>query len=131
MIRILGVNIPENKRGEIGLTYIFGIGRKLSIKILEKAKISKHKIVSKWNNEESNKIRSIINEEYKIEGELKSEIKINIKRLIDIGCYRGKRHKIGLPSRGQKTKNNSRTKKGKKKIITSKKVSKVTKKKNK
>jgi len=78
MIRILGVNIPENKRGEIGLTYIFGIGRKLSIKILEKAKISKHKIVSKWNNEESNKIRSIINEEYKIEGELKSEIKINM-----------------------------------------------------
>jgi small subunit ribosomal protein S13 len=111
------------------LTYIFGIGRKLSIKILEKAKINKNKIVSKWSNEESNKIRNVINEEYKIEGELKSEIKINIKRLIDIGCYRGKRHKIGLPSRGQKTKNNSRTKKGKKKIITSKKVSKVTKKK--
>jgi len=95
MIRILGVNIPENKRGEIGLTYIFGIGRKLSIKILEKAKISKNKIVSKWNNEESNKIRNIINEEYKIEGELKSEIKINIKRKKDKGSNRKKRKKKG------------------------------------
>lgn len=117
MTRIAGVNIPINKRGEIALTYIYGIGRKLSIKILKEAKIDKNKKVYKWNNQESIKIINIINKKYKIEGELKSEIKINIKRLIDIGSYRGKRHKIGLTVRGQRTKNNTRTKKGKKIIF--------------
>lgn len=121
IIRIQGVNIPKKKRGEIGLTYIFGIGKNLSKKIIKEAQIDKNKYISQWNEKEINKIRNIINEKYKTEGELKSEIKINIKRLIDIGSYKGKRHKIGLPVRGQKTKNNTRTKKGKKKIISNKK----------
>lgn len=121
MIRIQGINISKKKRGEIGLTYIFGIGKNSSQKILKEAQINKNKYISEWKEKEIIKIRNIINEKYKTEGELRSEVKINIKRLIDIGSYKGKRHKIGLPVRGQKTKNNTRTKKGKRKTISNKK----------
>jgi len=121
MARILGVDIPDNKRGEISLTYIFGIGRSLANKIFQEAKIDGNKRVSEWTDAESKKIRAIISENYKVEGELKSEIRLSIKRLMDIGCYRGKRHRAGLPGRGQKTKNNARTKKGKRKTIANKK----------
>ncbi|UJP66750.1 30S ribosomal protein S13 [Mongoliitalea daihaiensis] len=121
MARIAGVDIPDNKRGEIGLTYIFGIGRSSARAILEKAEISYDKKVGEWNDEESTSIRNIIAAEFRTEGALKSEIQLNIKRLMDIGCYRGLRHRKGLPVRGQKTKNNARTRKGKRKTVANKK----------
>ena len=121
MARIAGVDIPDNKRGEIGLTYIFGIGRSAAKAILSKAGISFDKKAGEWNDEESTVIRNIIAEEYRTEGVLKSEIQLNIKRLMDIGCYRGLRHRKGLPVRGQGTKNNARTRKGKRKTVANKK----------
>ena len=121
MARISGVDIPDNKRGEIGLTYIFGIGRRSAQMILTKAGIDWNKKVSEWTDEESNTIRSIITEEYKVEGVLKSEVQLSIKRLLDIGCYRGLRHRKSLPVRGQKTKNNARTRKGKRKTVANRK----------
>ena len=120
-MRIAGIDIPDNKRGEIALTYIYGLGRSASKKILLEAGIDVTKKVSEWTEEESNKIRNIISSNFKIEGDLKSEQRLNIKRLLDIGCYRGLRHRKGLPVRGQKTKNNSRTRKGKKKTVANKK----------
>ena len=120
-MRIAGIDIPDNKRGEIALTYIYGLGRSSAIKILNEAGISVDKKVSEWTEEESNKIRNIISSEFKIEGDLKSEVRLNIKRLLDIGCYRGLRHRKGLPVRGQKTKNNSRTRKGKRETVANKK----------
>lgn len=120
-IRIVGVDLPQNKRGEIALTYIFGIGRSSSVKILEKAGVDKDLKVKDWNDEQAGKIREVIAAEYKVEGDLRSEIQLNIKRLMDIGCYRGIRHRIGLPVRGQSTKNNARTRKGKKKTVANKK----------
>lgn len=125
MARIAGVDIPDNKRGEIGLTYIFGIGRKSAQQILTKAGISYDKKVSAWTEDESTAIRNVISAEYKVEGVLKSEVQLSIKRLLDIGCYRGLRHRKGLPVRGQRTKNNCRTRKGKRKTVANKK--KVTK----
>jgi len=121
MARIAGIDLPKNKRGVIGLTYIFGIGRSLSAQILAKAGISEDKKVSEWSDEEQNAIRNIIGDEYKVEGALRSEVQMNIKRLMDIGCYRGIRHRIGLPLRGQSTKNNARTRKGRKKTVANKK----------
>lgn len=121
MARIAGVDIPDNKRGEIGLTYIFGIGRSAAKAILSKAGISFDKKAGEWSDEESTAIRNIIAEEYRTEGVLKSEIQLNIKRLMDIGCYRGLRHRKGLPVRGQGTKNNARTRKGKRKTVANKK----------
>ena len=121
MARIAGIDLPKNKRGVIGLTYIYGIGRSLSSKILAKAGIDENKKVSEWNDDEQNAIRNIISEEFKVEGDLRSEVQMNIKRLMDIGCYRGIRHRIGLPVRGQSTKNNARTRKGKKKTVANKK----------
>ncbi|MFM2428659.1 MAG: hypothetical protein RL012_543 [Bacteroidota bacterium] len=121
MARVLGVDIPDNKRGEISLTYIFGIGRSLANKILEAAKVNRDKHPVDWTDEEAKKIRTAISEQYKVEGELRSEIRLNIKRLMDIGSYRGKRHRAGLPVRGQKTKNNARTRKGKRKTVAGKK----------
>ncbi len=120
-MRIAGVDIPDNKRGEIGLTYIFGIGRSAANSILAKAGVDKDKKAGEWNDDESNAIRSIISEEFKVEGVLKSEVQLSIKRLLDIGCYRGLRHRRGLPVRGQHTKNNSRTRKGKRKTVANKK----------
>ena len=120
-IRIVGVDLPQNKRGEIALTYIFGIGRSSAAKIPEKAGVDKDIKVKDWNDEQAGKIRSIIAAEYKVEGDLRSEIQLNIKRLMDIGCYRGIRHRLGLPVRGQSTKNNARTRKGKKKTVANKK----------
>ncbi|HEX8545936.1 MAG TPA: 30S ribosomal protein S13 [Cytophagaceae bacterium] len=125
MARIAGVDIPDNKRGEIGLTYIFGIGRKSAQQILTKAGISYDKKVNAWTEEESTAIRNVISSEFKVEGVLKSEVQLSIKRLLDIGCYRGLRHRKGLPVRGQRTKNNCRTRKGKRKTVANKK--KVTK----
>ena len=124
-MRVAGIDIPDNKRGEIALTYIFGIGKSSAQKILFNAGVELSTKVSDGSEEESNKIRNIISESYKIEGDLKSEVRLNVKRLLDIGCYRGIRHRLGLPLRGQKTKNNSRTRKGKRKTIANKK--KVTK----
>ncbi len=121
MARISGVDIPDNKRGEIALTYIFGIGKSSAQKILDAAGVSRDKKVKDWTDEEANKIRSTIVENYKVEGVLKSEIQLSIKRLLDIGCYRGLRHRRGLPVRGQHTKNNSRTRKGKRKTVANKK----------
>ncbi len=121
MARIAGVDIPDKKRGEIGLTYIYGIGRSSAKRILEQAGIDVNKRVSEWNDEESGAIRSIIANEFKVEGALKSEVQLSIKRLMDIACYRGIRHRKGLPLRGQKTKNNSRTRKGKRKTVANKK----------
>ena len=121
MARIAGVDIPDNKRGEISLTYIFGIGKSSAQKILTEANIDLDKHVKDWNDDESNLIRSIIAEKYRIEGSLKSEIQMSIKRLLDIGCYRGLRHRKGLPVRGQTTKNNARTRKGKRKTVANKK----------
>ena len=120
-IRIVGVDLPQNKRGEIALTYIFGIGRSSSARILEKAGVDKDKKVTDWTDDEAGKISEIIGAEYKVEGDLRSEITMNIKRLMDIGCYRGVRHRNGLPVRGQSTKNNARTRKGKKKTVANKK----------
>jgi small subunit ribosomal protein S13 len=122
MARIAGVDIPNNKRGEISLTYIFGIGRSNAQKILTEAGISWDKKVEDWDDEEQNKVRSIITDKYKVEGSLRSETQMNIKRLMDIGTYRGIRHRIGLPLRGQSTKNNARTRKGRKKTVANKKV---------
>ncbi len=121
MARIAGVDLPKNKRGEIGLTYIFGIGRSAAQKILSKAGVDWDKKVQDWTDDEQNRIRSIITDEYKVEGSLRSEIQMNIKRLMDIGTYRGIRHRIGLPLRGQSTKNNARTRKGRKKTVAGKK----------
>ena len=121
MARIAGVDIPDNKRGEIALTYIYGIGRRSAQRILTKVGVNWDKKVKEWNDEESNAIRAAIAEEYKIEGALKSEVQLSIKRLMDIGCYRGLRHRKGLPVRGQTTKNNARTRKGKRKTVANKK----------
>ncbi|WP_282630428.1 30S ribosomal protein S13 [Empedobacter sedimenti] len=121
MARISGVDLPKNKRGVIGLTYIYGIGRSSASTILAENNISEDKKVSEWSDEEINAIRASINEAFKVEGELRSEIQLNIKRLMDIGCQRGIRHRLGLPLRGQRTKNNSRTRKGKKKTVANKK----------
>ncbi len=120
-MRIAGVDIPDKKRGEIALTYIYGIGRSSSQKILGKANISLDKKAGDWNDAEANAIRGIISEEITVEGQLRSEVQLAIKRLMDIGCYRGVRHRKGLPLRGQRTKNNSRTRKGKRKTVANKK----------
>jgi small subunit ribosomal protein S13 len=121
MARIAGVDIPDNKRGEISLTYIYGIGRNLSVDILTKAGVDLDKKVKDWTEDEANEIRNIIAAEIKTEGVLRSEVQLHIKRLLDIGCYRGLRHRKGLPVRGQRTKNNSRTRKGKRKTVANKK----------
>ena len=122
MARIQGIDLPKNKRGVIGLTYIYGIGKSFAKAILNEAKVSYDKKISDWSDDESNTIRKIIGEKYTVEGELRAETKMNIKRLMDIGCFRGIRHRMGLPLRGQKTKNNSRTRKGKRKTVANKKV---------
>jgi small subunit ribosomal protein S13 len=121
MARIVGVDLPKNKRGEIGLTYIFGIARSSARTILTKAGIDFNTKVKDWNDDQVTKIRDIINENFKVEGELRSETQLNIKRLMDIGSYRGIRHRLGLPVRGQSTKNNARTRKGRKKTVANKK----------
>jgi small subunit ribosomal protein S13 len=121
MARIAGIDLPKDKRGEIGLTYIFGIGNTTAKAILDKAGVDHSTKVSEWNDDELAKIRAILNDDYKVEGALRSEIQTNIKRLMDIGCYRGIRHRSGLPLRGQRTKNNSRTRKGKRKTVANKK----------
>ncbi len=125
MARIAGIDLPKNKRGEIGLTYIYGIGRSSAQLILSKADISFDKKVQEWDDDDLSKIRTVLNDQFTVEGTLRSEVQLNIKRLMDIGCYRGVRHRTGLPLRGQKTKNNARTRKGKKKTVANKK--KVTK----
>ncbi len=121
MARIAGVDLPKNKRGEIGLTYIYGIGQSTARYILEKAGISVDKKVSEWDDAELNAIRSTITNEFKVEGQLRSEVQMSIKRLLDIACYRGLRHRKGLPVRGQRTRTNSRTRKGKRKTVAGKK----------
>ena len=121
MARISGIDLPRNKRGEIGLTYIFGVGKKTAQKILTEASIDFNKKVQDWSDDELSAIRTIINDGIKVEGALRSEVQLNIKRLMDIGCYRGLRHRKGLPVRGQRTKNNSRTRKGKRKTVANKK----------
>ena len=120
MARIAGIDLPKHKRGVIGLTYIFGIGRSRAKEILKSAQVDEDIKVSDWNDEQITRIREAVSS-YKIEGELRSEVQLNIKRLMDIGCYRGIRHRSGLPLRGQKTKNNSRTRKGKRKTVANKK----------
>ena len=122
MARIQGIDLPKNKRGVIGLTYIYGIGLSFAKSILNEANVALDKKVQEWSDDEANQIRSIISEKYTVEGELRAETKMNIKRLMDIGCYRGIRHRMGLPLRGQKTKNNSRTRKGKRKTVANKKI---------
>lgn len=121
MARIVGVDIPNNKRGEIGLTYIYGIGLSSAQKILDEAGVDRNIKVQEWTDDQSAAIRTVINDNFKVEGELRSEIQMNIKRLMDIGCYRGIRHRIGLPVRGQSTKNNARTRKGRRKTVANKK----------
>ncbi len=121
MARIVGVDIPNNKRGEVALTYVFGIGRSRARFILSKAGVDFDTKVQDWNDDQFAAIRKVINENFKVEGELRSENQLNIKRLMDIGCYRGIRHRLGLPVRGQSTKNNARTRKGKKKTVANKK----------
>jgi small subunit ribosomal protein S13 len=121
MARIVGVDLPKNKRGEIGLTYIFGLGRSSALKILEKAGVDRNVKVKDWSDEQVNLIRKVINENFKVEGELRSHVQLNIKRLMDIGSYRGVRHRLGLPVRGQSTKNNARTRKGRRKTVANKK----------
>lgn len=121
MARIAGVDIPDNKRGEISLTYIYGIGRRSAQKILAQANVDLDKKVKDWNDDESNAVRALIAEQFRIEGALRSEVQLSIKRLMDIGCYRGLRHRKGLPVRGQTTKNNARTRKGKRKTVANKK----------
>ncbi len=121
MARIAGIDLPKNKRGEIGLTYVYGIGRRTAQKILNEAGIDLNKKVVDWSDDEQNNIRTLINDKYKVEGALRSEVQMNIKRLMDIGCYRGIRHRLGLPCRGQSTKNNARTRKGRKKTVANKK----------
>ncbi|MEO6884621.1 MAG: 30S ribosomal protein S13 [Bacteroidia bacterium] len=125
MARIAGIDLPKNKRGEIGLTYIYGIGRSSAKKILAEAGIDLNVKVQEWSDDQLNKIRTILTDKYKLEGALRSEVQLNIKRLVDIGSYRGMRHRLGLPVRGQTTKNNARTRKGRKKTVANKK--KVTK----
>ena len=120
-IRIVGVDLPQNKRGEVALTYIFGIGRSRANTVLEKAGVDRVIKVKDWTDDQAAKVREIIGAEFRVEGDLRSEISLNIKRLMDIGCYRGVRHRIGLPLRGQSTKNNARTRKGKKKTVANKK----------
>ena len=120
-IRIVGVDLPQNKRGEVGLTYIYGIGRSSAKKILEQAGVDINIKVKDWTDDQAAKIREIIGTGFKVVGDLRSETQLNIKRLMDIGCYRGIRHRIGLPLRGQSTKNNARTRKGKKKTVANKK----------
>jgi small subunit ribosomal protein S13 len=121
MARIVGVDLPRNKRGEIGLTYIYGVGKSTAQKVLDEAGVDRNAKVSDWTDEQITLIRRILNDNYKLEGELRSETQLNIKRLMDIGCYRGVRHRIGLPVRGQSTKNNARTRKGRKKTVANKK----------
>jgi small subunit ribosomal protein S13 len=121
MARIVGVDLPRNKRGEVGLTYIYGVGRSTAQKVLDEAGVDRNAKVEEWTDEQINAIRRILNDNYKLEGELRSETQMNIKRLMDIGCYRGVRHRIGLPVRGQSTKNNARTRKGRKKTVANKK----------
>lgn len=120
-VRIVGVDLPQNKRGEIALTYIFGIGRSSANKILEKAGVDRDIKVKDWTDPQAAAVREVIQNDFKVEGDLRSEIQLNIKRLMDIGCYRGIRHRIGLPVRGQSTKNNARTRKGRKKTVANKK----------
>ena len=121
MARIVGVDLPRNKRGEVGLTYIYGVGRSTAQKVLDEAGVDRNTKVSDWTDEQINSIRRILVDNYKLEGELRSETQLNIKRLMDIGCYRGVRHRLGLPVRGQSTKNNARTRKGRKKTVANKK----------
>ncbi len=121
MARLAGVDLPKNKRGEIGLTYIFGIGRSSARKILEEAGVEKNIKVADWTDEQIVRLRKILTEKYKVEGELRSEVQLNIKRLMDIGCYRGIRHRIGMPVRGQKTQTNARTRKGRRKTVANRK----------
>lgn len=121
MARISGIDLPKNKRGVIGLTYIYGIGRSTSSEIQKAAGISEDKKVNEWNDDELAAIRNYITDNIKVEGELRSEVQLNIKRLMDIGCQRGIRHRLGLPLRGQRTKNNSRTRKGRRKTVANKK----------
>ena len=120
-IRIVGVDLPQNKRGEVALTYIYGIGRSAANTILAKAGIDRDIKVKDWTYDQAAKVREVIGASYKVEGDLRSEVQLNIKRLMDIGCYRGVRHRIGLPVRGQSTKNNARTRKGRKKTVANKK----------
>jgi len=122
MARIKGIDLPKNKRGVVALTYLYGIGSTFAANILDEAKISHDTKVQDWSDEQSSKIRSIVSDNYTVEGELRAETQTNIKRLMDIGCYRGIRHRTGLPLRGQKTKNNSRTRKGKRKTVANKKI---------
>ncbi len=121
MARLVGVDLPKNKRGEVGLTYIFGVGQNSARRILTEAKVDFNTKVKDWTDSEVAALRKILNEKFKLEGELRSEIQLNIKRLMDIGCYRGIRHRIGLPVRGQNTQNNARTRKGRKKTVANKK----------
>ncbi|MFN8239819.1 MAG: 30S ribosomal protein S13 [Bacteroidales bacterium] len=121
MARIVGVDLPRHKRGEVGLTYIYGVGRSTAQRVLDEAGVDRNAKVEEWTDEQINAIRRILSEKYKLEGELRSEMQLNIKRLMDIGCYRGIRHRIGLPVRGQSTKNNARTRKGRKKTVANKK----------
>jgi small subunit ribosomal protein S13 len=121
MARINGVDLPRNKQGEVALTYIYGVGRSTAQKVLDRAGVDRTMKVEDWNDDNINAIRQILSENYKLEGELRSETQLNIKRLMDIGCYRGIRHRIGLPVRGQSTKNNARTRKGRKKTVANKK----------
>jgi len=121
MARIVGVDLPRHKRGEVGLTYIYGVGRSTAQKVLDEAGVDRNAKVEEWTDEQINSIRRILNDNHKLEGELRSETQLNIKRLMDIGCYRGVRHRIGLPVRGQSTKNNARTRKGRKKTVANKK----------
>ena len=120
-VRIVGVDLPQNKRGVIALTYIYGIGRRAAATILNKAGVSEDTRVKDWTDAEAAKVREVIGSDYKVEGDLRSEVQMNIKRLMDIGCYRGIRHRNGLPVRGQSTKNNARTRKGRKKTVANKK----------
>ena len=122
MARIKGIDLPKNKRGVIALTYIYGIGSSFAADVLDQAKVSQDIKVMDWTDEQANKIRSIISNDYTVEGELRAETQTNIKRLMDIGSYRGIRHRTGLPLRGQRTKNNSRTRKGKRKTVANKKI---------
>jgi small subunit ribosomal protein S13 len=121
MARIVGVDLPRNKRGEIGLTYIYGVGKSTAQKVLDEAGVDRNVKVQEWTDDQINTIRRILSDNYKLEGELRSETQLNIKRLMDIGCYRGVRHRLGLPVRGQSTKNNARTRKGRKKTVANKK----------
>jgi small subunit ribosomal protein S13 len=122
MARIAGVDIPRNKRGAISLTYIYGVGRSRALQVLAEAGVDSNKKVEEWNDDEVGNIRNIIGSSFKVEGELRTETQSDIKRLMDIGCYRGIRHRTGLPLRGQRTKNNSRTRKGRRKTVANKKV---------